>query len=178
MNPDFHPLLEDEKVLLRPLTPADFDAAFSVASDPAIWEQHPHKNRWQEPVFRVFFEASLASNGAFLIIERSSGEVIGGTRFYEYDQVQSAVVVGGTYFATRCWGTGVNRRVKQLMLDYIFGYLNTVCFYIDQYNIRSRTAITRLGATFCGEKPMGEGMTDFVYRITREDWRILRTQPL
>ena len=43
-----------------PCAADDWDALFAVASDPLIWEQHPAHDRWQEPVFRAFFDDALA----------------------------------------------------------------------------------------------------------------------
>lgn len=170
MPPEFKPTLENGRVLLRPMEESDYDAMLRVASDPAIWEQHPHKDRWKPEVFRRFFEASLNSNGAFVIIDKEAGCIIGGTRYYEYDEKEQYVVIGGTFFATSYWGSGINRQVKELMLDHIFQYLPLVHFYIDRYNIRSQIAITRLGAIRCGEKPMGGDFIDYVYRIRSADW--------
>ena len=49
---DRQPVLEGERLLLRPLTEADFAALYAVASDRELWAVHPSPNRWQEPVFR------------------------------------------------------------------------------------------------------------------------------
>jgi RimJ/RimL family protein N-acetyltransferase len=38
---DRQPVLEDERLLLRPLRAEDWDALFAVASDPLVWQQHP-----------------------------------------------------------------------------------------------------------------------------------------
>jgi hypothetical protein len=57
------PVLEDAPVLLRPMRRDDWHALFAVASDPAIWALHPAHDRWQEPVFRAFFEEGLHRAG-------------------------------------------------------------------------------------------------------------------
>ena len=68
---DRQPVLEGEVLRLRPLHAEDWDALFAVASDPLIWEQHPAHDRWQEPVFRAFFEDALANKGALVVIDRA-----------------------------------------------------------------------------------------------------------
>jgi hypothetical protein len=40
--------LENQALALCPLQENDFDALFSVASDPKIWEQHPNTDRWKK----------------------------------------------------------------------------------------------------------------------------------
>ena len=47
MDFDLQPILKGELIELRPLRPQDFDALFSAASDPQIWEQHPESDRYQ-----------------------------------------------------------------------------------------------------------------------------------
>lgn len=172
----FNPVLQNQLVALHPLTDADFEIMFSIAADPAIWEQHPHKNRWQEAVFRAFFDTSLNSNGAFRIADPSTNQTIGGTRFYEYDKEESSIAIGGTFYAREYWGSGINQQVKKLMLDYIFNEVATVYFYIDQYNRRSQIAIERLGAKRAGEKPVNGSMLDFVYKISKQEWLLRSMQ--
>lgn len=174
MKKVFDTVLYNQVVALHPLTEADFGTMFSIAADPAIWEQHPYKNRWQEAVFRAFFDTSLDSNGAFRIVALRTNKSVGGTRFYEYNKEESSIAIGGTFYAREYWGTGINQEVKKLMLDFIFNYVATVYFYIDQHNRRSQIAIERLGAKKDGEKQANESMIDFVYKIAKQEW-ILRS---
>ena len=46
VNPDLQPILIGEKLLLRPLTAEDWEAMFTVASDPLLWEVHPAWDRY------------------------------------------------------------------------------------------------------------------------------------
>src|SRR5437762_3636190 len=78
---DLQPILKGKLVELRPLRPQYFDALFSAASDPKIWEQHPESDRYQREVFQKFFDDALESKGAFAIIERKSGRIIGSSRY-------------------------------------------------------------------------------------------------
>ena len=68
---DRQPTLESERVLLRPLDVEDYDALFAIASDPAVWEQHPIHDRWREEVFIDFFRDALANEGALVVIDRA-----------------------------------------------------------------------------------------------------------
>jgi len=81
MKIDIQPILENEKVILYPLQENDFESLYITASDPAIWEQHPNKDRWKKDVFRTFFEGAMQSHGAFKIIDKKTGEIIGSTRY-------------------------------------------------------------------------------------------------
>ena len=73
---DRQPVLTGDLLELRPLRTEDWDALFSVASDPLIWEQHPASDRWQEAVFREFFRIAMESGGALVAIDRRDGRII------------------------------------------------------------------------------------------------------
>src|SRR5207248_2870 len=82
-RPDFElqPTLAGKLIELRPLTPVDFDALFSAASDPLIWEQHPESDRYTRKVFQRYFDSAIESGGAFAIIDRKSDRIIGSSRY-------------------------------------------------------------------------------------------------
>lgn len=138
--------LENENVKLVPLNPNDFEELFSVASDPKIWEQHPNKDRYQREVFEKFFQGAIESKGAFKIMDKSSNEVAGSTRFYDYNPKENSIFIGYTFYATKFWGSKLNPQVKKLMLDYIFQFVDKVYFHVGKDNIRSQKAMEKLGA--------------------------------
>ena len=143
---DLQPTLRGKLIELRPLTPADWDDLFAVASDPLIWEQHPERDRYKEDVFRIFFKDAIDCGGAFVVIERKDRQIIGSTRFYGYDQEKSEVEIGWTFLAREYWGGRYNREMKHLMLDHAFQFAETVIFHIGENNIRSQKATERIGA--------------------------------
>jgi len=171
MDLDIQPTLENETVLLLPLMEDDFEALYAVASDPEIWEQHPNKDRWKKEVFRKFFEGAMKSGGAFRIIEKSTGEIAGSTRFYDHEPSEDSIFIGYTFYGRKYWGKGINLAIKKLMLDYIFQFVSRVRFHIGSGNIRSQIAITRLGAEKIGEQEVayfGEASKlNFVYEIIK-----------
>jgi RimJ/RimL family protein N-acetyltransferase len=171
---DTQPTLENHQALLLPLQEDDFDALYAAASDPKVWEQHPNKDRWKPAVFRTFFEGAMQSQGAFKIIDKTTGEVAGSTRFYGHDQQQDNIHIGYTFYATRYWGKGLNHQVKALMLNYIFQFVSQVLFHIGAENVRSQIAISRLGAEKIAEEEIayfGESpKLNFVYKIDKANW--------
>ena len=171
MHPDIQPTLESATVLLKPLKEEDFETLYQTASDPKIWEQHPNKDRWQRDVFLNYFQGAMESGGAFLIIDKATGEVAGSTRFYDYNGKEKSILIGYTFYATKYWGTGLNPAVKQLMMDHIFQYVQKIHFHIGAANLRSQIAIQRLGAIKIGEENVayyGEpSKLNFVYEIIK-----------
>lgn len=168
------PVLETDELLLSPLLQEDLEALYQVASDPAIWEQHPNKNRWKREDFTIFFEGAMASKGAFKIIDKRTGNIIGSSRFYDYNETDNSIFIGYTFYATACWGKGINRAVKMLMLQYAFETVQQVLFHVGAQNIRSQVAMSRIGAIKTGEETVayfGEPVRhNFVYSISKNDW--------
>ncbi len=174
MNFSIQPILENQQLALYPLLEGDFEALYSVASDPKVWEQHPNKDRWKREVFQNFFNGAIQSKGAFKIVDKTTGEIIGSTRYYDYNEAENFILIGYTFYGTSSWGKGINPQVKKLMLDYIFQFVPKVQFHIGANNLRSQTAIGRLGAEKIGEEDVayfGEApKLNFIYEITKENW--------
>src|SRR5690606_34978637 len=101
---------------------------------------------WKKDVFQTFFEGALQSGGAFKILAKQSGSIIGSTRFYDYDEAEQSILIGYTFFAKSFWGKGNNKAVKQLMLDHAFQFVDKVILHIGAQNIRSQISIERIGA--------------------------------
>jgi RimJ/RimL family protein N-acetyltransferase len=171
MNFSIQPHLENEDIALLPLKEDDFEALYATASDPKIWEQHPNRDRWKKDVFQNFFDGAMKSGGAFKIVNKFTGEVMGSTRFYDYDEEKNTIFIGYTFYGTAYWGKGINSLVKKMMLDYIFQFVSRVLFHIGAENIRSQIAIERIGATKIEEQEVayfGEApKLNFVFAIDK-----------
>jgi len=150
MTFDLQPNLKGELVELRPLRPEDWHALFAVASDPLIWEQHPERDRYEKDVFQVFFKEALESGGAFVVIAKSSQQIIGSTRFYGYDPEKSEIEIGWTFLARKYWGGRYNREMKELLLTHAFKFVENVVFFVGEKNLRSQKAMEKIGATKMG----------------------------
>ncbi len=170
MSFDLQPILAGELVELRPLRADDFDALYAVASDPLIWDQHPASDRWQEPVFRDFFDGAMASGGAFLVLDRRAGGPIGSTRFAGYDPEKSQIEIGWTFLARRCWGGTYNGEMKRLMLEHAFNFVESVVFLIGPQNFRSQKAVEKIGGVR-KDSVVRAGLESLVFRIRATDWR-------
>ena len=117
----------------------------------------------------------MQSKGAFKIVDKATGNAIGSTRFYDYNEQENSIFVGYTFYAVEYWGKGINKLVKTTMLDYIFQFVSKVYFHIGANNIRSQVAIERIGAekiaeqevTYFGEAPR----LNYVYEISKEKWQ-------
>ncbi|WP_126173153.1 GNAT family N-acetyltransferase [Altericroceibacterium xinjiangense] len=184
---DRQPVLEGERLLLRPLTEQDWEALFAVASDPEIWAVHPAHDRWQEPVFRAFFDDALAQGGALAIIDKASGRVIGSSRFQDYEPSgEGQVEIGWSFLARAYWGHGYNSEFKRLMLVHALESVGRVLFVVGADNVISRKAMANIGGQLTGATrtvERGGRMVDHViFEITRESfatdrWQSWRIKP-
>lgn len=174
MNFSVQPVLENEEFQLIPLQQGDFESLYEVASDPKVWEQHPNKDRYKREVFENFFTGAMESKGAFKIMEKATGDVLGSSRYYDFDEKDNHIFIGYTFYGTKSWGKGINPQVKKLMLDYIFQFVDKVHFHIGKENFRSQTALERLGGQKIAEEDVAyfaePSRTNFVYEIKKEDW--------
>ena len=148
MDFDLQPILTGKLIELRPLAPADFDALFQAASDPLIWEQHPENDRYTREVFQRFFDGAIDSKGAFAVIERKSGKIIGSSRYHDLKPEESQVEIGFTFLERAYWGGEYNREMKSLMLDHAFRFVERVVFVVGENNLRSQKALAKIGARF------------------------------
>jgi RimJ/RimL family protein N-acetyltransferase len=176
---DRQPILEGERLRLRPLRAEDREALFAVASDRDIWARHPAHDRWQRPVFDAFFDEGMASGGAFAIIDRAiaggpSGGVIGSSRYGmpemgEPDEIE----IGWSFLARSYWGGGYNAEFKRLMLGHALAHYRRVTFQVGADNVISRRAMANIGGVLLpGPGPViersGAMVEHVVFVITRE----------
>lgn len=166
--------LANDLVRLQPIQEKDFEALYEVASDPEIWLNHPNKNRYEKDVFRNFFEGAMQSKGAFLIIDQTTNQIIGSTRYYDFNAVEKTIIIGYTFFAKAYWGKGYNHATKSLMLNYAFQFVELVEFHVGASNFPSQKAITKLGAKKVDEVSIayyGEpNRLNFIYHLKKSDW--------
>lgn len=168
---DLQPVLTGPRLELRPLRPEDFDALYFAAADPKIWEVHPEPNRHERPVFETFFREALRSGGAFAVLDRSTGRIVGSSRYYDLNDERHEIIIGYTFLTRAYWGGSYNREMKTLMLDHAFRYVENVVFHVGENNIRSRKAMEKIGGVLSGfvEKAGADGHArrNLVYIISR-----------
>ncbi|MEZ5681680.1 MAG: GNAT family N-acetyltransferase [Erythrobacter sp.] len=172
---DRQPTLETERLLIRPLTEADREAVYAVASDPMVWEQHPIHDRWRREVFDPFFDEGLTCGGGLAIIRKSDDRIVGSSRFDRYDPENGGVVeIGWTFLDRVCWGKGINHEMKRAMLGHALEFVETVEFRVGDTNYRSRNALEAIGAVRTDRyelgKYQGKRVVHLVYEITRESF--------
>jgi len=144
--------LENDKVILRPLVPEDFDALlhFSI-NEPELWEFSLQPGNGPENLKNyldfAFNEKAQERSYPFLVIDKSTGKVAGSTRFYDYQKGHNTIQLGYTWYGKEFQRTGLNRNCKYLLLNYAFHELklDRVEFRADNKNLRSITSMKKIG---------------------------------
>ncbi len=162
---DRQPTLTHPALTLRPARADDWPALLAAASDPEIWAGHPANDRWQEPVFRAFFDDGLASGGMLVAIE-PGGTIIGSSRFDFSRARKGEVEIGWSFLVRRHWGGRTNHVMKALMTGHALASVERVIFLIGETNIRSRTAIERIGAVLTDRVMTAQLSTGPVVHVT------------
>ena len=149
----FEPLrlpLADGTLALEPL--AEHHRAMLAAlcaEDEAIWEIYAID--WSPAHFDRNFDRLLANPAriGFAILE--GGVLQGMTAWIGLDRALQTVEIGNTYLRPAARGTGLNARVKRLMLGHAFAHaIRRVEFTVDDRNARSKAAMAKIGGVFEG----------------------------
>jgi RimJ/RimL family protein N-acetyltransferase len=143
--------LTGEHVVLEPLSRGHLGPLAAVL-DPKLlqWFPSPVSN---DAELARFIEDALHAQDAgtalpFATIERSTGKVVGSTRFANIDRANRKLEIGWTWLGRAWQRTALNTEAKLVMLQHAFEALGAIRveFKTDSLNRQSRAALTRLGA--------------------------------
>ena len=120
----------------------------------------------------------------FVTIERTSGRIIGSTRFGNYDPANRRIEIGWTWIARPWQRTAINTEAKYVMLSHAFEKLHCVRVELktDVLNSRSRKAMLRIGAKEEGVLRKhtlmwtGRYRDSIYYSILDEEWPDVKQQ--
>lgn len=189
--PDFfqqeHPL-ENEYVLLEPLTEAHFGPLLPIALHKALWQFTSAKIN-TEADFRRYFDTAMAERKQqlsypYAIYDKRTNQNVGSTRYGNISLANKRMEIGWTWYAPATQGSGLNKEVKRLMLTYGFEqlWLNRIELKTSLLNERSQRAMKRIGAVQEGilRRHMinDDGLVrDTVYfSFIREEWEATKAR--
>ena len=151
---------------LRPLCPHD---------DP-VWDIYP--NRWAGDDFDTAFDATIAHPDRFPFLIVADGAPVGMSGFLHLNPADNWLELGGTYMTPAARGSGLNSRIKPLLIDRAIACgFTRIEFRIDQRNLRSQRAVEKLGAVREGVLRKqkitwtGHVRDTVVYSILADEWR-------
>ena len=181
-------VLEGTSVRLEPMTLDHLSGLTEVGLDPEIWRLTTVIIQTAEEM-RGYVESALELQRAgatlpFVTIERSTGRVVGSTRFGNYDPANRRIEIGWTWIARPWQRTAVNTEAKYLMLTHAFERLHCVRVELktDVLNSPSRQAMLRIGAREEGILRKhtlmwtGRYRDSIYYSILDEEWADVKKQ--
>ncbi len=182
-----HPVtLRGRYVELVPLERTHVPALARAGRDPEVWRYLRIGPGRDEPEMSRLVEEMLELEAAgsvlpFAVVTRPEARVVGMFRFLDIDRANRWVEVG-TWLDPTSWRTPVNSEVKYLGLRHAFDEeaMHRVQLRTDLRNVRSQTAIERLGAFREGVHRehllLGDGVfrTSVVYSLLRSEWPTAR----
>ncbi|CCN45873.1 putative Acyl-CoA N-acyltransferase [Vibrio nigripulchritudo MADA3029] len=174
--------LDSMTIKLVPLSEAHLSELVLAATDGELWKlwftSVPSKENINEYISNALEQKSKGLALPFVVVEKSSGKVIGSTRFCNADSVNKRVEVGYTWYSKSFQRTSVNTECKLLLLKHAFETLDAIAveFRTSWHNQASRAAIARLGAKQDGvlrnhQKLANGGYRDtVVFSIINTEW--------
>jgi RimJ/RimL family protein N-acetyltransferase len=176
-------IIENEKVLLRPLQTSDFENLIRFSLEqPELWKYSlitaaGHYN------LRNYLQ--IAENGRndqkeyqFIVYDKKTNQYAGSTRFYDIQVDFQTLQLGYTWYGKEFQGTGLNKNCKYLLLEFAFEKwkMERVEFRADNENERSIAAMKSIGCKVDGilrsNMPKREGgrRDSIVLSILRHEW--------
>ena len=126
---------------------ADLRAA--CAQDGDIWPLY--STSYDPDHFDAAFSALIADRARIPFAILLGDRLIGMTAYLGLDPGRQTVEIGNTYIVPAVRGTGLNRRLKRLMLGHAFaGGVRRVEFRVDVRNTRSQGAVAKIGGVLEG----------------------------
>ena len=144
--------LAGQHVRLEPLTAAHADALVAAAADGELWNSTvtliPSHANVDEYIDAALKGQASGRELPFVIINQSTGKMVGTTRFYDIEPHDRRVAIGYTWLSRSAQRTAINTEAKLLLLTHAFESWHCIRVELitDFLNEQSRAAILRLGA--------------------------------
>lgn len=180
-NADYR--LENDVVLVRPLTTDDFEFLLPYALlEPELWKFSSISAAGSEGM-QNYIETALQARAnqreyAFVVYDKRSDTYAGSTRFYDIQNENQTLQLGYTWYGKEYQGTGLNKNCKLLLLSLAFDTLKfeRVEFRADVLNEKSIAAMKSIGCKAEGilrsnmPKATGGRRDSIVLSILKPEW--------
>jgi RimJ/RimL family protein N-acetyltransferase len=176
------PILETERLILRPPETADLEPWMAFSADEEtmryIGGVQPRSVAWRM-ICAAAGAWTIRGFSWFSVIERSTGRWVGRIGAWQPEDWPGTEVGWGV--SRDVWGKGYAREGAVAVMDYVFdvqGWTEAI-HTIDPENTASQALARRLGSTLKGPAKMPapfEHLVAEVWSQTREEWRVNRTR--
>jgi RimJ/RimL family protein N-acetyltransferase len=177
-------ILEDERVLLRPLKKEDFThlLPFSL-NEPELWKYSlvsASGEKGLQNYLTIALEAKASGKEyPFIVFDKKTNEYAGSTRFYDINLPFKTLQLGYTWYGKKFHGTGLNKHCKYLLFSYAFEKMGMerVELRADSKNERSIAAMKSLGCKVDGilrsnmpTREEGIRRDSIVLSVLKDEW--------
>ncbi|MDB5109797.1 MAG: ydaF 1 [Mucilaginibacter sp.] len=145
-------ILQDERVLLRPLQEEDIQFLLPFALNESDTWVYSQLNAAGEIGMANYIHNAIETKNTgvaypFIIFDKKTNEYAGCTRFYDIQLAHQTLQLGYTWYGEKFRGTGLNKHCKFLLLQFAFETLamERVEFRADLRNERSIAAMKSIG---------------------------------
>ena len=179
--------LETPRVLLRLVTPEDYETFLPLTKDKETWKyftkdlsDEQELKDWMQQLFK---EREQESRMPFTVIDKHSNEVCGSTSYLNFSFYDKRLEIGHTWLGPSFIGTGINRAAKFALLSFAFEVMKMerVEIKTDNLNERAKAALLKVGmkpeGVFRSHMLMhgGRRRDSIYYSIIRSEWEERKT---
>ena len=174
--------LRGTHAILEPLAPAHHDDLVEAVQDGELWKLWytviPEPAKMRAEIDRRLDLQSRGAMLAFAVRDTRTAKAVGMTGYWNVDQANRRVEVGGTWYRKSMQRTALNTECKLMLLAHAFESLGCICVELRThfFNQQSRRGIERLGAKLDGIlrsnqiMPNGTVRDTCVYSILAAEW--------
>jgi len=145
-------VLHGQHIDLIPLASEHHERLCEIGLEPELWRLTTNELCTPEDM-RAYIQTALndralGTSQPFVFVEKTSGLIVGSSRYHSLNRANRRLVIGHTWIAREWQRTVVNSEAKYLMLKHAFEELGCVRveFLVNSINDRSRRALLRIGA--------------------------------
>lgn len=186
MKPELNIRLESERTLLRPLSPDDEAELQLIVNDESLWiygiSDLSEPGELKKYILNALSERDNGTCAVWVVIDKKTNRIGGCTRLADISWKDERGQIGWTWIGHDFQGSGLNKDMKFLILNYGFDKLglNRIEFKADERNHKSRQALIGIGATREGvlrehmKLHTGYIRNTVIYSILKSEWDTIK----
>lgn len=176
-------------VMLEPIAERHIADLVRHAADPEIWTHFGGAKLDTAEALRARIEAQQGERErgqalTFAVVSLLTSEAVGTTTYFDVSVPDRRLEIGSTWLGRSVWRTAINTECKLLLLGHAFETLGCLRVQLktDILNVRSQTAIARLGAVREGvlrahmRRRDGTQRDTVMYSIVAEEWPAVKAR--
>lgn len=171
-------VLQTNRLILRQMEWADFDALYAILADPEISRHYPYRfdeDRVRSWIARNRLRYEKDGFGLWAVILKETGELIGDCGITLQEIHGTWLPEVGYHIRKDCQRKGYASEAAAACIRWAFTHYDfpAVYSYMKYTNVPSQKTALKNGMVFVEEYDDPDNTFTRVYRITREEWSAL-----